>query len=272
MLAKYHALGNDYFVGPAPSAGESPWTPGAIASLCDRRRGWGSDGLLLTSQSDTGWRVQIFNADGTEAEKSGNGVRIAAKFLRDEGYFQGPYITLKTLGGNVVCRFDADGELVAAKLGKPTFLSTEIPVAGEPREVLQECLEVDGHKIAVTALSLGNPHCVVFCPEISRSHTEEFGPKIEHHPYFPHRTNVQFAKLIERNCVEAEIWERGSGRTLSSGTSAAAMVSAGCRLGWLDRKCDVIMPGGRLTVSLDDDSVVEICGPVHRVGKIQIFS
>lgn len=272
MLTKYHALRNDYFV-TSVGPGDAGWTAEAIGRLCHRREGWGSDGLLLLSQVENRWHCRIYNADGSEAKKSGNGVRIAAKYLRDSGQIAGPDLELWTKGGVVRCWVQArcDGELVGATLGIPSFASLDVPVEGPPRETVNEVLRLDDREIHCTMLTLGNPHCVHFSEAISEEKTNLLGPRLESHASFPRKTNVQFGKVIRRNVVEAEIWERGSGRTLSSGTSAAAIVCAGNRLGLLDRTCEVRMPGGSLRVHLDDDFEVEISGPVHRIGAIEIL-
>ncbi len=269
-IDKYEALGNDYFVSLLRENDASLWTPDSIRWLCDRRKGVGSDGLLMAHQDLHGeWSVQIFNADGTEAEKSGNGIRIAARYLYDQGSIQDSQFVLSTVGGKVACRVHANDDLVTACLGRATFRSSDIPVTGPSREILEEELWLDSTPWKVSAVGLGNPHCVLFQEAISREITQEIGPQLESHPWFPRRTNVQFAHVLDPELVEVEIWERGSGRTLSSGTSAAAVASVGYRLGRLKRKCQVAMPGGRLSVTVDDDFAVHIEGPVHRVGRIQ---
>lgn len=267
-FVKSHALGNDYIVVD-PAKLTFPLSAQAIQRLCDRHKGIGSDGILALAPSQRGdFGLRIFNPDGSEAEKSGNGLRIFGKFLYDHGYTTKTTFTVETLGGLVEITLDVrDGAVqrIAVEIGKATFSSTEIPVVGPAREVLLEEVEVGGERLPITALSVGNPHCVVFVPELSTEDLRRLGPQLEYHPIFPHRTNVQFAKVESPRRVSILIWERGAGETLASGTSASAVVAAGVRRGYLERQAVVAMPGGELEVSVREDWTIQIIGDAQEI-------
>jgi diaminopimelate epimerase len=252
---KSHGLGNDYIVID-PAKVPFAVTPEAVRLICDRHRGVGSDGiLLLAPPSDADFGVRIFNPDGTEAEKSGNGVRIFAKFLREHGYTDRDRFTLQTLGGRVTCVLEhADGRVaqIAVDMGKARF---------DPLEAI----EVDGRRFEVTSVSVGNPHCVIVVPDLTKIDVYALGPKIETHPAFPLRTNVQFAQVVSRNEVRILIWERGAGYTLASGSSSCAVVAAVHRKGLVDRDVTVSMPGGQLSISIAADGEIRMRGPVEEI-------
>jgi diaminopimelate epimerase len=250
-FVKSQGLGNDYIVLDASQLSFS-LTPEAIRTICDPHFGIGSDGVLLVGPgAEADFSVRIFNPDGGEAEKSGNGVRILAKFLWDHAYTARPDFTIATLGGLVRVRLALDGERVrtiSADMGRATFLSGEIPVAGPAREVVGEPLEVEGERLTVTCVSVGNPHCVVFVDRLDEERVRRLGPRIEGHPSFPNRINVQFATVRSRDRVSILIWERGAGWTLASGTSSCGVVAACVRNGLTDRRVTVESPGGELSV------------------------
>ena len=269
-LSKLHGLGNDYLVADAI---DLPFEPSAsrVELLCDRHCGVGSDGLLLlldepttqrgTRNAERAFALRILNPDGSEAEKSGNGVRIFAKWLFDTGRATQTRFTIRTRGGSVPVELEvADGRarIVTANMGRPVF-----------REDLPE-LEVDGERLRVTALSIGNPHCIIVRDRLDRTDLLRLGPRIERHPAFPNRTNVQLARPVSREHVEALIWERGAGETLASGSSACAVVAACRRLGMLDAAATVHMPGGELSIRLDDGGDVWMRGPVEEVAQIEL--
>ena len=248
-IDKYEALGNDYFVSLLRENDASLWTPDSIRWLCDRRKGVGSDGLLMAHQDLHGeWSVQIFNADGTEAEKSGNGIRIAARYLYDQGSIQDSQFVLSTVGGKVACRVHANDDLVTACLGRATFRSSDIPVTGPSREILEEELWLDSTPWKVSAVGLGNPHCVLFQEAISREITQEIGPQLESHPRFRERTNVGFMQIIDDAHIRLRVFERGVGETRACGTGACAAVAVGRRHGRLGAHVEVALPGGRLAI------------------------
>jgi len=268
---KYHALGNDYLViDPARAA--IALTPTAIRLLCDRHRGVGGDGVLYGPLREDGrLAVRIFNADGSEAEKSGNGLRIFARYLLEAGYVDGLECSVATIAGDARIHFDTpDGRLSTVDMGRLTFSSREIPVAGPPRQVLQETIEVGGRTFEISAASLGNPHCVVFVDEPNRELACTFGPLLEQHPLFPRRANVQFARVLDAATLQIEIWERGSGYTLASGSSSCAAAGVAYRLGQCAGEVVVHMPGGTTRVWIDQEWRVRLQGPVASVGWGQL--
>ena len=267
-FVKSHGLGNDYIVLDQAQLSR-PLTPEAVRTICDYHFGVGSDGILLVvpgTEADFG--VRIFNPDGSEAEKSGNGIRILAKFLYDHGYAPRPELTISTLGGHVRARLELDGDrvrMITAEMGRATFVSTEIPVAGPRREVVRETLAVDDRRLTVTCVSVGNPHCVIFTDTLDVDEVKRLGPKIERHPSFPNRINVQFAKLLGRDRVSILIWERGAGYTLASGTSSCAVAAACVKNGLTDRTVTIESPGGALAVSIADTWELTLTGPVSEI-------
>lgn len=261
---KYEALGNDYLVVD-PREHPAALRPAAIRRLCDRRYGVGSDGVLWGPFVEPeGFGLRIFNPDGSEAEKSGNGLRIFARYLFDAGYLSGSRGVILTAGGRVSFTFlDMSARRIEVDMGTVTFWSEQIPVSGPLREVIDEVLEVDGRQLRVTCLSIGNPHCVVRLDGATEADVRHFGPLIERHANFPNRTNVQFLEVESRERVRVRIWERGAGYTLASGSSSCAAVSAAHRLGLVDRHVHVQMPGGLLQIDLGDDGHVRMSGDVH---------
>ena len=252
---KSHGLGNDYIVID-PAQVPFAITPEAVRLICDRHLGVGSDGILLVAPGNgADFGVRIFNPDGSEAEKSGNGARIFAKFLRDHGYTASDRFTLDTLGGRISCALEhEDGRVarVTVDMGKARF------------EAL-DSIDLDGRRLEVTSVSLGNPHCVVIVPDLAKIDVHALGPKIERHPAFPRRTNVQFAEVVSRSEVRILIWERGAGYTLASGSSSCAVVAACQRKGLTGRDVTVSMPGGQLAITIADDGEIRMRGPVEEI-------
>jgi diaminopimelate epimerase len=269
-FVKSQGLGNDYIVLDAAQL-SFPLSPAAVRTLCDSHFGIGSDGiLLLVPGQGADFGVRIFNPDGSEAEKSGNGIRILAKFLHDHGYTARPEFAVSTLGGVVRVRLALDGDrvrMITADMGRATFWSDEIPVAGPRREVVAETLAVEGERLTVTCVSVGNPHCVIFAEALDEERARRLGPKIERHPAFPQRINVQFAKVLARDRVSVLIWERGAGWTLASGTSSCGVVSACVKNGLTDRRVIVQSPGGELTVAVAETWDLTLTGPVAEIAR-----
>lgn len=263
---KYHGLGNDYLVID-PNVHDVGLTPEAIRLICDRNFGIGSDGILYGPlESDEGPRVSIFNPDGSEAEKSGNGLRIFARYLFERGYAEGKEFTIVTSGGIVRAIIqDERANLIRIEMGRITFLSTEIPLKGRERQVIDEELEVAGATYKVTCLSIGNPHCVIPIDDVSESKARELGPHVENHEMFPNRINMQLLRVIDRANIEIRIWERGAGYTLASGSSSCAAAGAAHGLGLVDERISVKMPGGSLLVEIDADGQILMTGPVEGV-------
>jgi len=265
---KYQALGNDYLVLEVPGAGDAVPSPELVRAVCDRHFGVGADGVLVESAAPGGrLALRIFNPDGSEAEKSGNGLRIFARYLWDRGRVGGEVFEVATRGGVARCQVRDAGRAVFVEMGVASFDALVIPVAGPRREVVDEELEVGGERLRFTAVSVGNPHCVVFVdaptPELAR----RLGPSLEAHPVFPRRTNVQFARVVDRGRIELEIWERGAGYTLASGSSACAAAAASVRLGLCDGAVTVAMPGGELAITVAADYGLTMFGPVRKVAE-----
>lgn len=263
-FTKYEALGNDYLVAESADTGDRP-SPAFVRRLCDRHRGVGADGLLVGGAPEGPFSLRIFNPDGSEAEKSGNGLRIYARYLWDLDRLGEESFRVHTAGGLVTCRVAPGGEGVSVMMGRVSFRSGDIPMLGPDREVLREPLDLGGETLEISAASVGNPHCVVLVPDPSPRRARELGPRIETHPSFPQRTNVQLARILDRNTLSIEIWERGAGYTLASGTSSCAAAAVCHRLGLVAPRVTVEMPGGKLQVEIAEDASVTLSGPVRRV-------
>ena len=268
---KYHALGNDYIVlNPAdfPSWKPAP-TVDQIRVVCHRNFGVGSDGILWgplpSKQSEFGLR--IFNPDGSEAEKSGNGLRIFSRFLWDQGLVKNPTFTVETPGGHVKTVIKDGGKLLTIEMGKVSFDSAKIPVTGAPRQVLGEKIKIQDREFTFNAATIGNPHCVIVLPEISEALAKRYGPDLEVHANFPRKTNVQFLKVIDRANVQIEIWERGAGYTLASGSSSSASAAVAHKLGLVDRSVTVHMPGGQIGIEIGPDFSILMTGTVNKVAE-----
>jgi len=265
---KYHGLGNDYIVID-PSGNNVALNPETIKLICDRNLGIGSDGILYGPLFGDGpMRLRIFNPDGSEAEKSGNGVRIFTRYLLEHGYVKGDTASFMTPGGPIEAKLlDPAAYLIKVNMGSCIFDSERIPVAGPRREVLNEPVEILGKRYLMTCVSMGNPHCVIPLKAISRELACELGPAIERHPLFPNRINMQLAQVIDRRSLRIEIWERGAGYTLASGSSSCAAACAARRLGLVDGSVTVHMPGGSLSIDTGNDWSVSMTGPVASVSE-----
>ena len=265
---KYHALGNDYVVLD-PLDQPLALTPAQIRLICHRHYGLGGDGILLgplpSPRADFGLR--IFNPDGSEAEKSGNGLRIFSRYLWDRQRVQTSPVDIDTPGGVVRAWVLDAGRLVRVEMGRVSFWSADIPVAGDSRDVLQEPIRLGDADFRFSAATIGNPHCVIVLPEVSPAVAQRYGPLAEVHPLFPRRTNVQFVKVLDPANLQVEIWERGAGYTLASGSSSCAAAAVARRLGLCSAEVTVHMPGGQLGVTLDEGFRAVLTGPVTRVGE-----
>ncbi|HBE80848.1 MAG TPA: diaminopimelate epimerase [Firmicutes bacterium] len=261
-------MGNDYIVID-PSKSKVKLTAEAIKVICHRHFGIGSDGILYGPINQNGiFSLKIFNPDGSEAEKSGNGIRIFSKYLVDEGYIKEKSFNLQTLGGPVVIEIlDDQGKMIKVDMGTVTFNSELIPVKGLKREVIKENLTIDEVDYQVTCLSIGNPHCVIPLKSISRDLAWRLGPKVENNELFPNRINMQLLKVLDRNNINIEIWERGAGYTMASGSSSCAAASAAYKLGLVDNKIKVHMPGGEIDIEIREDRHVFMTGSVESVAK-----
>jgi diaminopimelate epimerase len=241
-----------------------------IRRICHRHFGVGSDGILygpLPSER-AAFRLRILNPDGSEAEKSGNGLRIFCRYLFDQKLVAGnEEFLVDTLGGVVRATVFDGGRMVRVDMGQVSFWSDEIPMSGPRREVLREDLVVRDRTFSVCAATVGNPHCVILLPEISEELARNYGPHIEIHSSFPRRTNVQFMEVKDRKNLRIEIWERGAGYTLASGSSSSASAAVARKLGLIDPSVTVHMPGGTLSIEIADDFSIRMTGPVTKVAE-----
>jgi diaminopimelate epimerase len=269
---KGHGLGNDYIALEAAEFGDA-LSPPAVRLLCDRYTGVGSDGVLARIAGEgADFGVRIFNPDGSEAEKSGNGLRIFAAYLLACGEVteRAPF-TVRTAGGTVrmeVLEQTRDGVLlVEVEMGTASFRSADVGLDGPDREVDGEPLTLEaGDTVAIHTVSVGNPHCVVFQDDIDPVDLRRRGPQISTHPSFARGTNVQFAVPQDARTVQAWVWERGAGETHASGSSACAVAAAAVRRGMVtERQVEVRMPGGSLHVHVGDDWSLVLRGPVEAV-------
>jgi diaminopimelate epimerase len=265
---KYHALGNDYIVMD-PKDLSAPLTVEQVKLICHRNFGVGSDGILLGPLPSTKapFGLRIYNPDGSEAEKSGNGLRIFSRYLWDRKLVGDKEFAIETAGGVVKSTVFDSGKMVRVEMGKVTFWSDEIPVAGARREVINEKISVGGKTFTFCAASVGNPHCVLPLPEISEAMAKEYGPHLETHSNFPRRTNVQFLKVLDRANIQIEIWERGAGYTLASGSSSSAAAAVAHKLGLCDNSITVHMPGGKLAIEIGKGFDILMTGPVTKVSE-----
>jgi len=271
---KYHALGNDYLVSTSehPDFSKNELTSEQVRKICHRNFGLGSDGILVGGKDDSGncFTLKIYNPDGSTAEKSGNGLRIFARSLWDRKLVDHSKFKIVTSGGIVCAQVDSSGQSVTVEMGSVSFQSNIIPVTGESREVLNETLEINGEKLTFCSATIGNPHCVVLHHNISAEETIRLGPLIETYPSFPNRTNVQFLEVLNRNTIRIEIWERGAGYTLASGSSSCAAASVAHRLGLCDAEIAVLMPGGQIDITISENYNIIMKGSVTRIGKMTL--
>jgi diaminopimelate epimerase len=241
----------------------APLTPERVRRLCDRHFGVGADGVLVPLPAPAGsdFALAIWNPDGSEAEKSGNGLRIFARWLFDRGRVAGAPFTVATKGGRVCCQVHEAGARIVVAMGRARFAGPE------------ETLALPGAPLPIrfTAVDLGNPHCVVRCEEVSAELVRRLGPQLETHPRFPGRTNVQLAQVLARDRLRIEIWERGAGHTLASGSSACAAAAAAVRWSACDGAVTVEMPGGTLAIRVSPDYDVTMEGPAEKVFEGEVL-
>ncbi|HIJ54842.1 MAG TPA: diaminopimelate epimerase [Deltaproteobacteria bacterium] len=265
---KYHGLGNDYIV-LNPEDLNTTLAPEQITRICHRNFGIGSDGILLGPLADkdhgTDFALKIYNTDGSEAEKSGNGLRIFSRYLWDKGLVDSKPFTIHTLGGIVTSQILNGGKEISVGMGHVSFQSKDVPVVGPNREVIDENIVIDGVSYTYCAATIGNPHCVIVKDEISKEEACKYGPNIEIDSLFPNRTNVQFMRILDRNNIQIEIWERGVGYTLASGSSASASAAVAFKLGHIDSHVTVHMPGGNMEIEIAEDFSIQMTGAVTRV-------
>jgi diaminopimelate epimerase len=266
-FAKYHGTGND-FVMIEDMADEFRLSPPLVAALCDRHRGVGADGVIrIAPAEDADFFMDYSNADGGVAEMCGNGIRCLAKYVYDRGLTSKDELDVLTRDGvkHLVLETD-DGRVsrVTVDMGQPALERRLIPMAGDPEErFLLQPLEVEGRTFTASAVSMGNPHCVLFLgagDEVGAIDVAGVGSMVEHRPEFPNGTNVEFVKLLDE-LIELRVWERGSGETMACGTGACATLVASALAGFTGREAELEFPGGRLRVAWREDGRVYLTGP-----------
>lgn len=273
VVEKYHGLGNDYLVFD-PNRNKLRLSPANVRLLCDRNFGVGADGVvegpLLEGERIS---VRIWNSDGSMTENSGNGVRIFAKYLKDGGYVQKKNFTIYTQGGEASIHYlNEEGTRLKVSMGKVSFWSDEVPVEGPRREIVNETMVFGRIPYPVTCLNIGNPHCVILMDEISKELVCRIGGYSENARQFPAKINTQIMKVLDRTHIQTEVYERGAGYTLASGTGCCAAAAAAYRLGLTDPKVIVQMPGGTLEVEIEEDGQVLMTGDVGYVGSMKLGS
>lgn len=237
-------------------------------NICDRRFGVGADGLLLLLPSKVAnFRMRIFNADGTEAEMCGNGIRCFALYVYEHGLWEEKHIDIETLAGVKRVKLFVSGkkvEKVRVGMGHPIFQPESIPIKGKDNP-LNMTLRAGGRRWEVSALSMGNPHCVLIVDNVDEFPVEKIGPEIEKHPLFPNRTNVEFVEVINRDELKVRVWERGVGETLACGTGACASLVVASLKGLTNRSARLHLRGGELFVEWLENGEVFLTGPAEEV-------
>ena len=270
-LRKYHGLGNDYLVYD-PNRNDYLLQERQVETLCRRNIGVGADGILYGPFfNGDEMSVRIFNPDGSEAEKSGNGIRIFSKYLRDTGYIKEDSYVLTTKAGKTKVTFlDEAGDMMRVDMGYAKFLAREIPAVGFGEEIVNEALFFCDNFYNATCVSIGNPNCVLMLEEVSPKKAMQLGPYVENSKYFPNRVNMQLCQVLDQNNIQIEIYERGAGYTHASGTGACAAAAASHRLGLIDDTVKVHMQGGELLVEFEEDGRILMTGPVVYIGSITL--
>lgn len=274
-FSKYQGLGNDFILIDNRHQATPCLTPDQAIALCDRHFGIGADGVIfaLPGQVDTDYTMRIFNADGSEPEMCGNGIRCLAKFLTYLEQQDGKPATadrqlrIHTLAGVMVPQVHSNG-LVTVDMGMPRLLAREIPttLAAAEEKVVNQPLDVAGRSWAVTCVSMGNPHCITVVEDVATIPLEQLGPQFEHHPAFPQRINAEFIQVVRPDYVKMRVWERGAGATLACGTGACAVLVAAVLLGVCDRQATIELPGGCLDIVWSTtDHHLYMTGPAARV-------
>ncbi|MGB4292929.1 MAG: diaminopimelate epimerase [Bacteroidales bacterium] len=268
-FVKMHGLGNDYIVLDSENI-DFKLTPASIRRLCDVHYGIGSDGIVLkvpSSKADFGFRV--YNPDGSEAEKSGNGLRIFCKYIYDYGFTGNRSFSVETLTDIVHAEIVEVKKhralLIKVDMGKAVFASRQIPVDSDEKEFIGKKITAGDREYEVNCVSVGNPHCVVIKDYLDEDEIKKYGPLLENHKLFPNRINVQFARVISENEAEILIWERGAGYTLASGSSACAVSSVLVKRGLVKGDLIIRMQGGSLKIQVDKEWNIRMTGEVREI-------
>lgn len=271
ILSKYQGLGNDYLILDAKKNREQLMGK-KIALLCRRGFGLGADGVLYGPvMIDGKLGVRIFNSDGSESAISGNGVRIFAKYLMDQGYVTDHRFDIETLAGTIhIEALNSRGTEFRVNMGKASFFSRDIPVTGDPREVIDEKFRFGDKVYNATCLTVGNPHCIIFTGSLNPKDAKKLGPFVENSDEFPNRMNLQLCRVIDRGNLDIEIWERGSGYTRASGTGSCAAAAAAYRLGYVEPRINVNQPGGMIQIDIAEDGTIFMTGTVGYIAEMSI--
>jgi diaminopimelate epimerase len=268
-FTKMHGLGNDYlFIEARKYRIDDPAE--LSRRMSHRHLGAGADGiiLILPGRNGADFAMRIFNADGSEAETCGNGIRCFAKYVYERGLTDKPEFVIDTLGGPNRVTLTIDHGVVGrvrSNMGRPRFERADIPMIGPPGRVIDESIDVDGVTMKVTCANVGNPHAVFFVDDATAVPLAEIGPKVERHPSFPQRTNVEFVTVNDRQNIVMRIWERGSGITMASGSGSCGAALASMITGRTDRRVNVQLVYGALTIEWPDDGFVYQEGPATEV-------
>ncbi|NQX57484.1 diaminopimelate epimerase [Paenibacillus qinlingensis] len=274
-FTKMHGLGNDFIV----VAGEKELPAGAdqlAIQLCNRFFSIGADGVVFILPSEKAdFQMRIINSDGSEAEQCGNAIRCVSKYVYDHKLIDATEITIETIGAGVqkVQVHVQDGRVVTARvdMGEPILQGLRVPTTVDADEVIDYPIEVDGTSFRFTAVSMGNPHCVIYVEDAVNFDLATWGPKLEAHPMFPRKINVEFATVRDRAFTDMRVWERGAGPTLACGTGACATLVSSVLNGLSDREATVSLKGGNLFIEwLEEDNHVYMTGPAEEVftGKL----
>lgn len=270
-FVKMHGLGNEYIVLDSSNI-DFHLSEQAIRRLCNIHFGIGSDGIVMlvpSAKADFGFRV--YNPDGSEAEKSGNGLRIICKYLYDYGYAKTRRFSLETLTDIVYAEIveEAQGKamLIRVEMGKAIFASRDIPVNSDLTEFIGQRIMAGDKEFEVNCVSVGNPHCVVIREELDENEIRTYGPLLENHPLFPRRINVQFAKVLSSHDAQILIWERGAGYTLASGSSSCAASCILVKRGLVGGDLTMHMQGGTLKIEIAKDWNIRMTGEVREIAK-----
>ncbi|KKM12911.1 diaminopimelate epimerase [Clostridiales bacterium PH28_bin88] len=270
-FSKMHGLGNDFVLINAMEARDLGDLNELAKRMCDRHFGIGADGLILVLPSGKAdVRMRIFNSDGSEPEMCGNGIRCFAKYVYEQGIVQKEEIRVETLAGIMVPKLIMESDQITGvrvDMGEPILERRLVPMGGEgPSPVVDEPLAVGNQTFNVTAVSMGNPHCVIFVPEVEAIPLETLGPRLETHPSFPRKTNVEFVQALGPGEVKMRVWERGAGPTLACGTGACAVGVAGVLNGKTNRRVSVHLTAGDMDIHWDEkDNHVYMTGPAVEV-------
>jgi diaminopimelate epimerase len=271
FFIKSHGLGNEYVILDSQNI-DFKLTRNAIRRICDVHFGIGSDGVLLkVNSSSADFGLKIFNPDGSEAEKSGNGLRIFCKFLYDYMFAKAKEFYVETPGGivraNIIEEKKGKASIISVDMGKAIFRSRDIPVNSNNPEFIGEKMTAGDREFEVNCVSVGNPHCVIISNELDVSEIKKYGPLLENHSMFPNRINVQFAKVLNRHEAQILIWERGAGYTLASGSSSCAVACVLVKRNLVDHNLKINMKGGILAIEIDQDWNIRMTGEVKETAK-----